>query len=324
MLAVACKFKKVFGRMTKNEQFAAYFEKVDSSEKKRRVGPPLEKYWEKEQVFANFLKRFRDTTLQLSASKTITSTMTWEEIVAMKIVIDETMLDIIDPSLQEVAKRIESKFRKYWGDLEKVNKLVFLGHILDPHYKLQMIAIHLGDMKFDATKIQSFVVGLKNCLVQLYHAYKPNFPLGTLTGIDDCDVDKELMEMYKNDPIKLNYHLKMSHIKKTQSQVEISNEVDKYLSDHFVKWSSSFDVLEWWKGNTTTLPVFSNIANDIFVIPSSTVTSENAFSLGRKVVDPFRASLHPKIVEALACTSVWLRGEQINLYKEPTEEEFEF
>ncbi|KZT76866.1 hypothetical protein F511_46109 [Dorcoceras hygrometricum] len=116
----------------------------------------------------------------------------------------------------------------------------------------------------------------------------------------------------------------MSHIRKTQNQVEIPNEVDKYLSDPFVKWSSSFDVLEWWKGNTTTFPVFSNIAKDIFAIPLSTVASENAFSLGRRVVDPFRASLHPKMVEALVCTSDWLRGEQINLYKEPTEEEFNF
>ncbi|KZV30983.1 hypothetical protein F511_15873 [Dorcoceras hygrometricum] len=87
--------------------------------------------WERAQVFVNFLKRFHDTTLQLSARKTITSTMIWEEIVSMKIVIDETMLDTIDPSLQEVAKRMKSMFRKFWGDFERVNNLVFLGHILD-------------------------------------------------------------------------------------------------------------------------------------------------------------------------------------------------
>ncbi|KAG6533523.1 hypothetical protein ZIOFF_007398 [Zingiber officinale] len=75
----------------------------------------------------------------------------------------------------------------------------------------------------------------------------------------------------------------------------------------------------------TSLCEFSQeIAKDIFSIPSSTVASENAFSLGRRVVDPFRASLHPKMVEALVCTSDWLRGEEINLYKEPTEDEFNF
>lgn len=30
------------------------------------------------------------------------------------------------------------------------------------------------------------------------------------------------------------------------------------------------------------------------------------------------------MVEALVCTSDWLRGEEINLYKEPTKDEFNF
>ncbi|KAG6533655.1 hypothetical protein ZIOFF_007530 [Zingiber officinale] len=290
MLFVAYKFKKVFGRMAENVQFVEYFEEVDGSEKKKRVGPPMEKDWEKAQVFVNFLKRFHDTTLQLCATKKTTSPLIWEEIVAMRMIINETILDTTDPSLQEVAKRMESKFNKYWGNLEKVNKLVFLGHILDPRYKLQMIGIHLGDMKLDVSKIQSFVDGLKNCLMELYHAYKGNSPLDHINGIDDGDVNKDLMEMYKNDPIKLNYHLKMAQLRKAQKQAEITNEVDKYFSDPFVKWSSS----------------------------------ENAFSLGRRVVDPFRASLHPKMVEALVCTTDWFRGEEINLYKEPTEDEFNF
>ncbi|KAG6534159.1 hypothetical protein ZIOFF_008044 [Zingiber officinale] len=185
MLSVAYAFKKVFGRIVENVQFIEYFEEVNGSEKKKRVGPPMEKYWEKAQVFVNFLKRFHDTTLQLSATKKTTSSLIWEKIVVMRMIINETILDTTNPSLQEVAKRMESKFKKYWGNLEK-------------------------------------------------------------------------------------------------------------------------------------------IAKDIFSIPSSTVASENAFSLGRRVVDPFRASLHPKMVEALMCISDWLRGEEINLYKEPTEDEFNF
>ncbi|KAG6482665.1 hypothetical protein ZIOFF_059301 [Zingiber officinale] len=130
MLFVAYKFKKVFGRMAENAQFVEYFEEVDGSEKKKRVGPPMEKDWEKAQVFVNFLKRFHDITLQLSATKKTTSPLIWEEIVAMRMIIDETILDTTDPSLQEVAKRMESKFNKYWGNLEKVNKLVFLGTVI--------------------------------------------------------------------------------------------------------------------------------------------------------------------------------------------------
>lgn len=52
------------------------------------------------------------------------------------------------------------------------------------------------------------------------------------------------------------------------------------------------------------------------------MASENSFSLGSQVVDPFRASLTPKIVESLVCTSDWLDASPINfiLYEDPTED----
>ena len=50
-----------------------------------------------------------------------------------------------------------------------------------------------------------------------------------------------------------------------------------------------------------------NLARDILAIPISTVTSESAFSTGGRVLDSFRSSLTPKIMEALIFTSDWLR-----------------
>ena len=102
----------------------------------------------------------------------------------------------------------------------------------------------------------------------------------------------------------------------------IRNEVDQYLLDRYVSiFSKSFEIAKWWKGNEATYPVLSKLAKDIFAIPCSTVASENAFSLGSRVVDPFRASLTPKMVEALVCTSDQLKCDQPNLYKDPSEDE---
>ncbi|KAK9932605.1 hypothetical protein M0R45_019835 [Rubus argutus] len=104
----------------------------------------------------------------------------------------------------------------------------------------------------------------------------------------------------------------------------ISKEVDKYLTDRNVSpLTRGFDVAQWWRVNASVYPILSKLAKDIFAIPSSTVASENAFSLGKRVVDPFRSSLTPQMVEALVCTSDWLRAEQPNFYKEPTVEELE-
>ncbi|KAG6521626.1 hypothetical protein ZIOFF_018751 [Zingiber officinale] len=103
---------------------------------------------------------------------------------------------------------------------------------------------------------------------------------------------------------------------------EISNEVDKYLADEIEKRSNqSFNLLEWWKGSETRYPILSMIAKDVFSIPCSIVVSESAFSLGKRIVDPFRSSLSPKMVEALVCTSDWLRAEEFSFWKDPTDDD---
>ncbi|TNV97547.1 hypothetical protein C5H24_12760, partial [Xylella fastidiosa] len=55
-------------------------------------------------------------------------------------------------------------------------------------------------------------------------------------------------------------------------------------------------------------PILSEIARDALAIPVSTVASEAAFSTGGRVVDQFRSSLSPKLVECLICMQDWLRA----------------
>ena len=49
------------------------------------------------------------------------------------------------------------------------------------------------------------------------------------------------------------------------------------------------------------------MARDILAVPVSTVASESAFSTGGRVLDTFRSSLSPKIVQTLICTQDWIR-----------------
>ncbi|CAL2255950.1 unnamed protein product [Prunus armeniaca] len=113
--------------------------------------------------------------------------------------------------------------------------------------------------------------------------------------------------------------------KKDETCVDKVVGVDKYLTDPFVNpLNKHFKLLDWWKGNKSRYPILAKIVKDIFAITYSTVASENAFNLEKRIVDPFRSSLTLKIVETLVCSSDWLRAEEFCFYYEPIEDELAF
>ncbi|CAL5339508.1 unnamed protein product [Camellia sinensis] len=93
------------------------------------------------------------------------------------------------------------------------------------------------------------------------------------------------------------------------------SEVDKYLEDACEKEgpNSHFEILNWWKVNSSRYKILSQVARDILAIPVSTVASEAAFSTGGRVIDQFRSSLTPKLVECLICLQDWLRASPLSL-----------
>nr|CAD1836463.1 unnamed protein product [Ananas comosus var. bracteatus] len=73
---------------------------------------------------------------------------------------------------------------------------------------------------------------------------------------------------------------------------------------------SKFDVLGWWKMNNIRFRILSKLARDVLSIPITTVASELAFSAGGRVLDDYRSSLAPKMVDALVCAGNWIRASQ--------------
>ncbi|KAF2289250.1 hypothetical protein GH714_032126 [Hevea brasiliensis] len=88
------------------------------------------------------------------------------------------------------------------------------------------------------------------------------------------------------------------------------SDLDCYLNEGIkvVDEKEEFDILKWWQLNSGRFPILSIMVRDILAMPISTVASESAFSTRGRVLDPFRSSLTPKIVEALICAQDWLRS----------------
>ena len=95
-----------------------------------------------------------------------------------------------------------------------------------------------------------------------------------------------------------------------KTQLELYLDEARYIDS---RGSATFDILSFWKGNEFRYPEVAAMARDILSIPISTVASESTFSTGGRVIDQYRSSLKPDIVEALVCTKDWLYGQQGNI-----------
>ncbi|GAB4844387.1 hypothetical protein Ancab_040093 [Ancistrocladus abbreviatus] len=104
-------------------------------------------------------------------------------------------------------------------------------------------------------------------------------------------------------------HERFKNYKAEIASEDHKTELDRYLEVGTERQDDeNFDILMFWKNSVHRYPILSLMAHDVLAIPISTVASESAFSTGGRVLDPFRSSLTPIIVEALICAQDWLRA----------------
>ena len=51
-----------------------------------------------------------------------------------------------DCNLKDMAESMKEKFKKYWGEPQKMNKMIFISSVLDPRNKLDYVPFAIVDM----------------------------------------------------------------------------------------------------------------------------------------------------------------------------------
>ncbi|KAH9698484.1 hypothetical protein KPL71_024023 [Citrus sinensis] len=290
--------------------------------------PPNSDDWENANVFVSFLKSFYDMPLKFSGSMYVTSNFYFHEMCSIHSDLTSLIKSGDDLVLSKMATSMKNKYDKYWGSIDSLNNLLLISVILDPRYKLKYVTFFFEDI-FVIDEVEKKSEEVKNLLIRLYEYYKDLDTkiggCGSSSGVGKSSIVDGRKFDKKVGFSKLLVVAKFKQRIGKDDCVEMKNKVERYLLEPCEHVNDDdFEILAWWKMNSIKYRVLSHIAKDVFAIPISAVASESTFSTGGCIIDSFRSSSSPKMVEALICSQNWLRNTFVPLQDEPTIEELEF
>ncbi|GKE05188.1 zinc finger BED domain-containing protein RICESLEEPER 2-like protein [Tanacetum coccineum] len=283
MLDAAQKYERAFARYDSEDRHYR-----DDLEK---TGVPIAFDWENVRRLTKFLEHFYELTLKVSGTLYVTSNSFLDDITSIDASLNNCINGVPDTNLAAMAKMMKCKFDKYYGSLEKCNMATVVASVLDPRNKIEYVEVLLGDV-YRKIEGKAMCAMIKASLVSLRSA----------TPVIEPSVI-----------LKQKVRMEMKRRKSESGMHDCKSELDRYLNEDVEDESDKFDILNWWKVNSPRFPVLSLLARDVLAIPISTVASEYVFSTGGRVLDAFRSSLTPPVVESLICTQDWFRENSMGL-----------
>ncbi|KAG8660891.1 hypothetical protein MANES_02G205650v8 [Manihot esculenta] len=272
MLNTAQKYKRAFERY---ESQAPMF-KIDMGEN----GIPDYYDWTQVRKMADILAHCYELTLRISDSSDLAFIL-------------NQRINSNDLDMKSMEKRMRVKFDKHWGDVDKMNKIIYFAIVIDPRDKFEF-------MKYSFSQMYGKEKG-----VELFNKQFNDNSSQQLCG--SCTTTGSI------NP-KPKFFLK-HHYKKQKLEESGSEAIQEEKED--------FDVMKWSKINSERFPILGKMARDILAILIFTVASESAFSTGGRVLNSFWSSLTPKIVEGLICVQDWIRPSNVQVNVEEDLEELE-
>ncbi|KAL0329120.1 UNVERIFIED_CONTAM: Zinc finger BED domain-containing protein RICESLEEPER 2 [Sesamum radiatum] len=99
-----------------------------------KIGLPLKHDWVMVRKFVKVLRYFYDLTNRVSGSLYVTSNNFLDEISDVDDLLKE-WINGDDVDLVDMARQMKAKFDKYWGNIEKMNMMLYVAVMLDPRHK---------------------------------------------------------------------------------------------------------------------------------------------------------------------------------------------
>uniref|UniRef100_A0A3Q7G0U9 HAT C-terminal dimerisation domain-containing protein n=1 Tax=Solanum lycopersicum TaxID=4081 RepID=A0A3Q7G0U9_SOLLC len=211
----------------------------------------------------------------------------------VKLVYLNQLISNEDQVLAKMTENMKEKFDKYWGDAEKMNKMIFIPCVLDPRHKFSTLGFALE--KIFGEKKVAIENGVQTYMEALFSEYTNPISNDKSDQFSSTGMDTSISSSVGEFGI---FFEELHKHKSEKGGASSKSELVKYLDEDTEIEKSDFDVLLWWKVNSPRFSFLSEMAQDVLAIPVS-----------RRILDSFRCSLTPILVQALVCLQDWLRSE---------------
>ncbi|CAN0838908.1 Zinc finger BED domain-containing protein RICESLEEPER 2 [Linum grandiflorum] len=254
--------------------------------------------WENVRMLMKYFKFFYDMTIRVSGTSYVTTHLFCKE-----------LIDVYD----EI------------HDL--LNRLLYIAVFLDPRRKFEYVEFILSKM-YEPERAENLAKEVKDAIYEMFGYYKQLLASNVQPRVSSPNVrdDGNVPASRRKEGTNAEFMKKKVESISRGSRKVSKSELEKYMSNDEDLNASNYDILGWWMRNEMRYPILSAMARDILAVPITTVASESTFSTGGRILDSFRTSLTPTIVEALICARDWIKSDNSKMVvdEEDLAEQIEF
>ncbi|XP_062212314.1 zinc finger BED domain-containing protein RICESLEEPER 1 [Phragmites australis] len=283
------------------------FTTLETSDDNYNEAPSAED-WKKVEAACTYLKLLYDSAHSIMAAPNPAANIFFHE--AWKLQLElANATGHEDPIFSSIAKDMHERFDKYWKDCSLV---LAVAVVMDPRFKMKLVEFSYS--KIYGAEAAKYVKVVNDAVHELYKEYVaqplPLTPAYVEQGENNdgpANANNTQGAAPSTGDGLLDFDMYLSEIQSSQPS---KSELEQYLDESLTPRSHEFDILNWWKLNTVKFPTLSKMARDILAIPMSMVSSGSsvfAAGTGSRMLDDYRSSLRPEIVEALVCAKDWLQ-----------------
>ncbi|KAM0847677.1 hypothetical protein ACQ4PT_054842 [Festuca glaucescens] len=203
---------------------------------KQYVYLPDDKEWEFAMDVVDRLRLFYEITELFSGTDYVTANVYFPKICEIKMKMRQWETSS-DPIIKEMTEQMNTKFDKYWKDIQG---LMGIATLLDPRYKKQMLVACFAMLNgvepgsYECIEKVDGIVASLHALLEEYEveedAYQP--AEGTIISTTKA-------------PVIMNiFHDIVSQQRPMATKVQ--GEIEQYLTDALLPYVEKFNVLDWW------------------------------------------------------------------------------